>query len=370
MEKLLARLKIDPEEFRRAVDADLQALGAEDRYQLSPLAGGASIRGYARLTLTNSTSRSMVMMLLLDPDPARGVEEAMAAGVIQELPFINVQRHLAAAGVAAPEIYRYNAERGLLYLEDLGSAHLRDLWEERDPEKSRATGEAAIRELVKIQVDAARRPASDFLGFMVKFDHGLLRWELDHFTEHAIKRRFPGALSEDDEQKIAGHFEEITAELLSGPQSLLHRDYMLDNLMFKDGRVRVIDFQDALIGPLAYDLACLLYDRDASALLGPELIEHFIEFYPRAYQERSGERLDPREWRRCFELCVIHRMLKVVGRFHFIDQVKKRPEYLRFIPFMLPVIADYLGRDEKHRGLLDIIARHLPELARQVPPKA
>jgi len=163
---------------------------------------------------------------------------------------------------------------------------------------------------------------------------------------------------------VAGYlsFERITDALRAGPYALQHRDYQLDNLLIKDGRIRVIDFQDALMGPLAYDLACLLYDRDTSALLGPELIEHVVDYYPKAYEERSGKRLDRKEYRRCFELCVIHRMLKVIGRFHFIDQVKKRPEYLPFNRFMLPVIVDYLGRAPETRDLLEVVVRRLPEI--------
>jgi len=365
LKELLTRLGMEESALHEAVESDLQRIGgaAADGYKLEAIPGGASIRGYARLTLDEQSKfPTMALMILSDPDPAKGVEEVMASGVIEELPFINVHRHLEAAGVAVPEILHYNVERGLIYMEDLGATHLRQMLESGDQELARRWFEESLEELVKIHVDADRLASDGFLGFMVKFDHKLLRWELDHFTEYAIDYRFPDALTGEERALISESFEAIVEELLGLPYTLQHRDYQLDNLLIKDGRVRVIDFQDALMGPLAYDLACLLFDRDTSALLGPEPIEHLVEFYADAYEKRSGEKLDRGAYRRCYELCVIHRMLKVVGRFHFIDQVKKRPEYLGFNKYMLPVIADYLGRGPGRRKLLEIIVRRLPEM--------
>jgi hypothetical protein len=366
MEQLCRRLGIDQKELTRSVENDLAKISGwpADGFQLREIPGGASVRGYCRIELgPKAETRSLALMILSDPDPAKGVEEVMAAGLIRELPFENVQRHLKSCGVAVPEIYYYNRERGLIYMEDLGPVHLRQVAEGNGADQRRLGFEAAINELVKIQVDATRKPSPDFLGFLVRFDRGLLRWEFDHFTEYAIQKRFPGRLTAQDEARIGARFEAMTEELASGLYTLQHRDYHMDNLLIKDGRVRVIDFQDALMGPLPYDLACLLYDRDTSAVLGRELIEHLVRFYAEAYEARSGEPLPRARFQRQFELCVIHRMLKVVGRFHFIDQVKKRPEYLRFNRFMLPVIAEYLGRDDQGRELLSIFNRYLPELA-------
>lgn len=364
MEGLCRRLGIDESALRREVAKDLAGLPGvkADGFKLTEIPGGASLRGYCRIHLRDRARPSLALMVLSDPDPAKGVEEVMAAGVIKELPFINVHRHLQACAVPVPELYHYNRERGLIYLEDLGEVHLRNL-AESNPDLRRQGFELAVRELTKIQVDCTRRPAADFLGFLVKFDHDLLMWELNHFTEYAIKNRFPGSPSPEDDARIAELFEDITRELLAGPYALQHRDYHMDNLMYKDGRLRVIDFQDALMGPLAYDLACLLYDRDTSFILGRELVAHLVDYYAEEFEKRGGEPLDRQVFRRNFELCVIHRLLKVVGRFHFIDQVKKRPDFLRFNQYMLPAIADYLSRDRKGTELLSIIVRYVPELA-------
>jgi len=362
MEELLAVLGVEAGAFHRSVEEDLAKItgGKAQKHTIVPLQRGASIRGYARVHLEGADPSSLVVMIMKDPDPAKGVEEVMESGAVKELPFVNVQKHLEACGTPVPKIYHYNEERGLLYLEDCGDLHLRWAAEDGEEEKQRWFG-AAVDELVKIQVDGTGRESKDFIGFMARFDRRLLRWELDHFMEYAVKNRMDGKLEPPHQDTINRSFDSMVQELRSSPYALQHRDYHMDNLLIHDGRIRVIDFQDALMGPLPYDLACFLYDRDTGALLGKELIERLVERYMDGYEERGGV-LDRGAFRRTLDLCVLHRMLKVVGRFHFIDQVKKRPEYLRFIPFMLPVIREHLEKDGQRKALLDVLSICLPEL--------
>ncbi len=366
MDELFQRLGVDRKKFEETVARDLESMpfAGSGSYRIEPLAGGASVRGYCRVFIEGqSPVDSMVVMILCDPDPARGVEEVMDAGFIRELPFINVHRHLSQCGINVPEIYHYNGDQGLIYMEDCGDLHLRSYAESSDVAAKKRAFEKALDELAKIQADASNCRSDDFLGFKVSFDKELLRWELDHFTQHAIKARMPGELSSRDEKVINSCFEAIVDDLFSSAYALQHRDYHLDNLIFSLGKVKVIDFQDALMGPLPYDLACFLYDRDTSALLGPALVEHLIGYYLRAFSERTGERVDEDDFRRVLDLCVIHRMLKVVGRFYFIEQVKMRPDFLRFIPCMLPVISEYLSKEERGRRLLEVVSRYFPGLA-------
>jgi N-acetylmuramate 1-kinase len=364
MKTLCEKLGIDYTGLVKQIKSDVEKITGKEigDPKIEAIPGGASVRGYARLTLDNSSDpASMVVMVLSDPDPAKGVEEVMEKGVIKELPFINVQKHFKKCGVPVLDIYNYNVEKGLLYLEDLGNVHLRNIAEKDDPEKRKEAFEKAVVELVKIQVDVTKRESDNFLGFHAKFDRGLLKWELDHFTEYAIEKRFEGSPSSDDKKKIDDIFNSYVDDLLETKYAVQHRDYHMDNLLYKNGGFRVIDFQDALMGPLPYDLACLLYDRDTSTILGKDLINHLVGFYYDEYIRKSGDDLDQGSFHRVFDLCVIHRMLKVVGRFHFIDIVKKRPEYLPFNEHMIPVIIDYLGRDERGLQLLEIIRKYLPE---------
>jgi len=367
-ESFLLKMRRSPEPVKAAVAADLREIPQADAetYRVIPITGGASNRGYCRIVFSPDGDRglkSLILMVLADPDPHKGIEEvASYADQIQELPFVNVQKHLAAAGVAVPELYYYNREHGLLYLEDFGDVLLRNVVQDQPEAEQRKWMEAAIDELVKLQIAGTRRPNPRFLGFVMRFDHELLFWELNHFTDYAIRDRFPGALIPEDENTINRSFENITRRLLESPYWLQHRDWHMDNLMIRDGQIKVIDFQDALMGPFTYDLACLLYDRDTSAILGDKLIERLVAYYADRFQSASGGALDLKRYRETFDLCVLHRMFKVVGRFHYIHSVKKRPEFLVFLPPMHRALREYLSSHQELSELHHIIAKYVKEL--------
>jgi len=353
---------------KTAIAEDLKQIARADArsYQVIPIAGGASNRGYCRIIFPAADAgrlKSLILMVLADPDPHQGIEEAASyAAQIQELPFVNVQKHLAAAGVAVPELYHYNVPQGLLYMEDFGDVLLRHKVQDRPEPERRKWMEDAIDELVKLQVAGTRLPNDKFLGFMMRFDHELLFWELNHFTDYAIRDRFPHALTQADEAVIDRHFEAITLRLLESRYLLQHRDWHMDNLMIRDGRINVIDFQDALLGPFTYDLACLLYDRDTSTVLGDNLIEYLVKYYGDCFEAADGKPLDRARFRESFDLCVLHRMFKVVGRFHYINSVKKRPEYLVFLPPMQTALKRYLTAHPELAELHEVVGRYVKEL--------
>ena len=368
LDTFLLKMRRPAAAVKAAIAGDLGQISTADadHYQVMPIAGGASNRGYCRITFPMAPSgrlKSLILMVLADPDPHQGIEEAASyAAQIQELPFVNVQKHLASVGVAVPRLYYYNLAQGLLYLEDFGDVLLRHVVQNKPEPERRKWMEAAVDELVKLQVAGSRRPNDKFLGFMMRFDHELLFWELNHFTDYAIRDRFPNALSKEDEAVIDRHFEAITHRLLESRYLLLHRDWHMDNLMIRDGRINVIDFQDALLGPFTYDLACLLYDRDTSTVLGDPLIEHLVGYYAERFQAAAGEALDLKRYRETFDLCVLHRMFKVVGRFHYINSVKKRPEYLVFLPPMHTALKRYLSAHSELAELHKVVGRYVPEL--------
>jgi hypothetical protein len=370
LDTFLLKMRRPAAEVKAAIAVDLGQISTADadHYQVMPIAGGASNRGYCRITFPMAPSgrlKSLILMVLADPDPHQGIEEAASyAAQIQELPFVNVQKHLAAVGVAVPRLYYYNVAQGLLYLEDFGDVLLRHLVQDKPEPERRKWMEAAVDELVKLQVAGSRRPNDKFLGFMMRFDHELLFWELNHFTDYAI--RDPalgrGALTNADQAVIDRHFEAITRRLLESRYLLLHRDWHMDNLMIRDRQINVIDFQDALLGPFTYDLACLLYDRDTSTVLGDNLIEYLVEYYGDRFEAADEKPLDRARFRETFDLCVLHRMFKVVGRFHYINSVKKRPEYLVFLPPMHTALKRYLSAHSELAELHETVGRYVKEL--------
>jgi len=363
-EAVCKRLGRAPEEIYKEICQDLFRLGVANNFELSAIAGGASNRGYLRVRFDSQASRqSLVIMVLSQLNPKQGIEEVVDGSVeLKELPFLNVQRYFYALGIAVPKVFYTNQQAGLIYLEDLGDILLRDELIKADYERKKELLTLAIDELLKIHLQTSSLSASDFIGFKVRFDRDLLRWELEHFKEWALIKRGI-KITSSDLKLLDECFEKIVSELVSTPYLLSHRDYHIDNLLIHQGRIRVIDFQDALMAPYPYDLASLLYDRDTSQILGLSLIEEMVRYYFERACELGWEPHSFEQYERCFNLCLVHRSFKVVGRFYFLAEAKAKPEYLKFLPAVYQVLSQALSRFEEFYPVKQMLSSYLPELA-------
>src|SRR5262249_340438 len=178
-----------------------ELLGAGEP-QLVTLPGGASIRHYHRITVQD---RSLLVMELGD-DPLKS-EEA-SKGHVRELPFLNVQRYLARAGVAVPEIYRYDPQLGLVYLEDLGDVTFEQKVAPAGDDERAVWYRLAIDELVRLQKFAAENADADCIAFSRGFDFELLKWELDHFRQYGLEAQ-GHQLTPAERDEVERHFVEI-----------------------------------------------------------------------------------------------------------------------------------------------------------------
>lgn len=319
--------------------------------ELVTMPGGASVRRYHRVTIAGGKLPSIVVMELGD-NPLKSEEAAKGEGPT-ELPFINVQRYLARAGAAVPEIYRYDEARGLVYLEDLGDVTFESRVQDASDDMRARYYRQAIDQLVAIQRYAADHPDPGCVAFSRAFDYELLKWELDHFREYGLEAQghLPSSSERDELERI---FHRIAEELAAEPRIFVHRDYQSRNLMVQEEggatRLRIIDFQDALLGTRAYDLVGLL--RDSYVALSPSLLDALVAHYV----ARAGA--DDR-FARLFDLQVVQRKLKDAGRFVFIDRVKRNPSFLVHIPNSLAYVARSLSRLPELEPLREILARHL-----------
>ena len=320
--------------------------------QLVTLPGGASLRRYHRIVLEGGNAPTLVVMELGD-NPLKS-EEAAKGAAPTELPFINVQRYLARAGAAVPAIHRYDAERGLLYIEDLGDITFESRVLDADDEVRGRYYRQAIDQLVALQQFAADHPDPDCVAFSRAFDYDLLKWELDHFREYGLEAQ--GHEPSPSERAELEHiFTRIAQELAAQPRGFVHRDYQSRNLMVQDTsdgpRLRIIDFQDALLGTRAYDLVGLL--RDSYVALSPSLLDALVSHYV----ARAGADTDA--FMRLFDLQVVQRKLKDAGRFVFIDRVKHNPSFLIHIPNSIAYVARSLSRLPELGTLREILSHHL-----------
>ncbi len=329
---------------------------------LTALAGDASNRRYFRIELTGGAARSVILMQLAEPEAFKQSEEAVsgAAHQVTELPFLNILSHLSKAGVSVPLLYHYDQAAGLLYLEDFGDLTLSEACREASPTDLEARYTQAVDALVQMQSKATSPADPNCLAFHRSFDVPLLMWEFDHFLEYGIVARQEKPMCAADHLPIRGAFEKI-AELLAGqPRVFVHRDYHSRNLMVDGERLGVIDFQDALMGPVTYDLASLL--RDAYIELDEALIDRLIDRYLDGLATHRQVWTNREAFRRLFDFTSIQRNLKAAGRFVYIDRVKGNPNFLADIPRVL----NYVKRNLQKYPELDMLRKHLtpyvPEL--------
>jgi aminoglycoside/choline kinase family phosphotransferase len=159
-----------------------------------------------------------------------------------------------------------------------------------------------------------------------------------------------------EREELERIFKRVAEELAAAPRGFVHRDYQSRNLMVQDSgngdpRLRVIDFQDALLGSRAYDLVGLL--RDSYVALSPALLDSLVSHYV------SAAEVDAASFRHLFNLQVVQRKLKDAGRFVFIDRVKKNPSFLVSIPNSLDYVALALKSLPDLSNLREILKTYL-----------
>jgi len=187
-------------------------------------------------------------------------------------------------------------------------------------------------------------------------------WEFDHFLEYGLEKRPSIRVSPTAVATLRKIFVEIAHRLDSQPPCYSHRDYHSWNLMIHDGDVAVIDFQDALLAPAQYDLASLLNDRVTDGIVQPPLQERLINYYIDKRSESVNHSIHRDDFSEVYLLSVIQRDLKVVGRFYYLDVVKGKPGYKKFIPPTLRRLKRNLGRLAQLQKVIPILAEYFEEM--------
>ncbi|RAL20030.1 aminoglycoside phosphotransferase [Lujinxingia litoralis] len=338
--------------------------------RLENLGGHASLRIYWRVHLPSDLQpprvyprgelTQMAMVLPEGADQMASDEGGSSADARPtELPFVDVQRYLANIGLPVPAIDRVDMARGVLLLEDLGDEMFEHaVLAASGPDDVEDLYRQAIELLVDLQmrVEAERaEPRYQSVAFGRAFDAELLRWELDHYREWGLDNHYgPDALGEHREA-LNALFDRLTDEICALPTTLVLRDYQSRNIMRKQGTWVLIDFQDALIGPVIYDLVALL--RDSYIELQPDQVARLLEVYI-DHGARRGLPwcADAETLRRAFYLQTLQRKLKDAGRFIFIDKVKHNPGFLDYYQPSIGYVRQALHALDGYHGLDAILA--------------
>ncbi len=268
-------------------------------------------------------------------------------------PFIKVAAMLAAAGVHVPEILAQDLEQGFLLLSDLGLQTYLDVM--NDPGFSLDQADQyfadASEALIKFQLTS--QPEQ-----LPPYDQALLRRELALFPEWYLQRHLGLELDDELNQLVEQLFDQLVSLILPQQKVCVHRDYMPRNLMVDQGDgVGVLDFQDAVYGPISYDISCLF--KDAFISWPEEKVTEWLQRYWSQAQQAGLPVPDQfSDFQRDCDVMVTQRHLKVIGIFARICHRDGKPRYLSDVPRFF----DYLQTVAQRRPELSALPRLLAVL--------
>ncbi|MCC5810914.1 MAG: phosphotransferase [Ectothiorhodospiraceae bacterium] len=318
-----------------AGDARLQALAAWLLEQgveadvLEPASSDASFRRYFRVR-TGGGSR-----IVMDAPPPR--EDCR--------PFVQVADLMRDAGVHVPEVLAQDLERGFLLLSDLGRHTYLDVL---------SADNAA--ELYSLAVDALLRwQVASREGVLPEYDEALLRREMALFPEWYLERHLGLRLPASERDELERYVAALVERALAQPRVFVHRDYMPRNLMISNPMPGVLDFQDAVYGPVSYDPVCLFMDAFIS-WPADQVGEWLADYWRRAgiagvpVPTRCEQFLSDCRW------MGVQRHLKVIGIFARIRHRDGKPRYLEDVGRFFDYLSQAAEAEPELRGLMSLVA--------------
>jgi N-acetylmuramate 1-kinase len=299
-------------------------------FELKPASEDASFRSYYRLFLQNKT------LIVMDAPPAEEDCE----------PFVRITNTLHACGVNAPTIHNMDLQQGFLLLDDFGN----DLYLHKlDSSTANKLYADAVKTLIRMQTSADAKE-------LTNYDEFLLQREMQLFTEWLLGKHLRIELNNDQYNEMKIIFCLLAENALQQPQVFVHRDFHSRNLMLtQENNPGVIDYQDAVSGPISYDLVSLL--KDCYIKWSRDEINQWVDFYFNQRAENEPE-IDRERFQRWFDLMGVQRHLKASGIFARLSHRDGKHGFLKDIPRTLSYIID-LKQDYKELLPLCLIIEEL-----------
>jgi len=314
-------------------------LGLE-KVELIPVSGDASFRRYFRLQ-TDSGS-----LILMDAPPGRENSRL----------FVDIATRLRTAGLHAPAIVDFDFEQGFGLLEDLGDELYRGILTPQSV-AGLFPGLFGVLHCMAQRVDATGLP---------DYDRQRLQAELDLFTDWYLQQHRQRKLSRSEMTAWQAACEILHANAAAQPQVFVHRDFHSCNLLHLPVQSPgIIDFQDAVRGPLSYDFISLLWDRYISWPRAQ------LEDWMETYRQQLEQPVAAAEWVRWCDLMGLQRNLKIVGIFCRLHYRDRKAGYLDLIPRFYAYLLDVVPLYPELRALHDLLLQHTPGQAplKQAPPE-
>ncbi len=295
----------------------------------------ASFRRYFRIDCAGGPHASLIAM-----DAPPPLEDCR--------PFVHAAQVFAQAGMTVPGVIASDLERGFLLLTDFGTTTYLDVIDAGNAPVLYAEASQAL-----VRIQRASRP-----GVFPDYDRAVLLRELMLFPEWYVERHKGVTLDDAAWRTLTDAFELLIANNLAQPQVFVHRDYHTRNLMLLPGDANpgVLDFQDALLGPITYDLVSLL--RDAYVAWDEEqVLEWAIRHWERARKAGLPVAADFSEFYRDFEWMGLQRHLKVLGIFARLNHRDGKSRYLADMPRVLRYVTAAVARYNAFGPLAALIER-------------
>ena len=305
--------------------------------KIMEIAGDASTRRFYRVEQGGRTA-----ILAVHPEP-----------LTRDAPLYSNHRVLSEIGAPVPKILDSDERSGSVLFEDFGDTtlqrHLAGGTARPNAEEFIALYRQACDLIVLLQKrgEAAFRPG-DFAAANA-LDRDRFLFELDHFHRHFVVG-LRGRKPDTGEEKILRSFyDDLASRCDRLPRVYCHRDFQSRNLMVAGGRLRIIDFQDARMGPYTYDPASLL--RDSSLDLDEALVEAML----RHLAARLGR--EPEEMHADFDLMALQRNIKDLGTFGYMGTVRGRRDYLEYVPRTIASVRRALLADRRYDVIYGVLER-------------
>jgi len=327
------------EKIKNWLESELQA----DIQSFAPASNDASFRRYFRVTFNNiiydqPAGQSFIIM---DAPPEK---EAL-------VPFIDIASGLEKTGVHVPHLYAIDHSSGFILMSDLGNtAYLSVLSPGEQADKLYSDAMSA---LLLMQLGMHNNQDLD----LPDYDAQLLKMEMDLLPEWYVKVHCQQTLNDEEQLILQQAMDRLIASAQEQPQVFVHRDYHSRNLMFfEEHNPGIIDFQDAVTGPITYDLVSLL--RDSYIAWPEEKVYAWVEQYRQMLlREELLPHDDKKEFVRWFDWMGIQRQLKVVGIFCRLNYRDGKSNYLNDIPQTLDYLLKACSRYPEFSDLQQLLVR-------------
>lgn len=306
----------------------LTSLYPDQIFTLAPASADASFRRYFRATFADRT------LIIMDAPPQH--EDCR--------PFIHIAQLFTAAGVHVPQIIAQNLQQGFLLLSDLGNTTYLDAL---NTDNSKTLYADACSALIKIQLHSKE-------NVLPLYDEAMLLREMRLFSEWYVSKHLQITLSAKQMATLEATFLRVAQNNLAQPRVFVHRDYHSRNLMLSTPNPGILDFQDAVYGPITYDLASLFKDayinwREA------DVLDWLIRYWENARNAGLPVHADFGEFYRDYEWMGVQRHLKVLGIFARLYHRDGKDGYLKDLPLVMHYLRSACERYVDLKPLLRLL---------------